>query len=82
MDGTAIVDSVFQHIDHVLSLGGEDHLGLGADFDGVDCLPMGFTGVESYLDLFDKMLQHGYSEAFIHKITHQNIIKFMERIEK
>ncbi len=29
-----------------MELGGEDNIGIGADFDGVDCLPEGISGVE------------------------------------
>ena len=37
----ADINSVISHIDYVLSLGGEDHIGLGSDFDGIDVTPKG-----------------------------------------
>lgn len=81
-DKNANVKDVVAHIDHILSLGGENHVGLGSDFDGVDRLPDGFYGVNDYVKLFNEMRKNGYSNALIDKITHENMINFMERIEK
>lgn len=78
----ANVDTVISHIDHILSLGGENHIGLGSDFDGVDCLIEDFHGADDYYKLFDKMSKIGYSDELINKITHENFLNFIERIEK
>ena len=81
-DGCATIDTVILHIDHILSLGGENYIGLGSDFDGVDRLIDNFNGANDYAKLFEKMSKIGYSDALIDKITHKNMINFMERIEK
>ena len=80
-NGKADMDTVIDHIDHIISLGGEDFLGLGSDFDGVDRLVDGFSGAKDYRKLFEKMEQRGYSTDLIDKITHKNLINFIERIE-
>lgn len=80
--GKADVTTILRHTDHVLSLGGENALGLGSDFDGIDSLPTGFSGAEDYTKLFDEMARSGYSDELIDKITHKNMVNFMERIEK
>ncbi|MBR4891229.1 MAG: dipeptidase [Clostridia bacterium] len=80
--GKADISTVISHIDHILSLGGEDILGLGSDFDGVDSLADGISDVYDYVKLFDKMSAIGYSDELIDKITHKNMINFIERIEK
>lgn len=72
------IDDVIRHIDHFLSLGGEDNIGIGADFDGVDCLPRGVTGVHDVCRVFDEMLRRGYGEELVNKISYTN----MERILK
>ena len=79
---TADITDVLRHTDHILSLGGENSLGLGSDFDGVDRLPQGFFGAEDYVKLFNEMSRCGYSDALIDKITHKNMVNFIERIEK
>lgn len=81
-DGIADISTVLDHMDHVLSLGGTDILGLGSDFDGVDYLAEGISDAKDYINLIDAMEQHGYSGSLIDKITHKNMINFMERIEK
>ena len=58
----ADIDTVCDHIFHFLSL---DHTGkhvaLGGDLDGCKILPDGFTGVESYSLLADRLIQRGLS---------------------
>lgn len=81
-DGVATVDTVIAHIDYILSLVGENNIGIGSDFDGVERLIDGFNGADDYFKLFDKMSRIGYSDALIDKITHKNMLNFMERIEK
>ncbi len=78
----ADIKTILRHMEHILSLGGENILGLGSDFDGVDALPKGISGAREYIALFDEMARIGYSDALIAKITHKNMINFMKRIEK
>ncbi len=74
--GVCHIDDVITHIDHFMELGGENHIGIGADFDGVsDNLPVGICGCEDLYKLFDKMSDLGYSENVIEKITHKNFHK-------
>lgn len=80
--GRADITTILRHTEHILSLGGENILGLGSDFDGVDNLPNGILGANDYIALFNEMARIGYSDALIAKITHENMINFMKRIEK
>ncbi len=72
----ALIDDILCHAEHFLSLGAEDCLGIGADFDGVDRLPDGICGAWDIYKLFDAMLRCGYPEDLVEKISHGN----MERI--
>lgn len=78
----AEIGTVIKHLDHILSLGGENNLGLGSDFDGIDCLPADMSHAGDYVKLFDEMRKQGYSSVLIDKITYKNMQNFMERIEK
>ena len=73
----ATVDDILSHIDRFLSLGGEDHIGLGSDFDGVGCLPEGISGVESMNMLVQKFEEHGYSDRLIEKICYANFERIL-----
>lgn len=71
--GKCNVQDIIVHIKHFLSLGGENHIGIGADFDGVENnLPEGVDGCQDLYKIFDKMVELGYSEDIIEKITHRN----------
>lgn len=64
----ATLDTVLDHIDHVVKLVGIDYVGIGSDYDGVgDSLPIGLKDVASYPNLIDGLLQRGYSAADIEK---------------
>ena len=64
-----------RHAEHFLSLGGENTLCMGSDFDGTD-LPDGIRGIESMEDLAEMFLRHGYSEALVRKIFYENARAF------
>lgn len=76
----ADIDSVISHIDHVLSLGGEDILALGSDFDGIEKTPKEIKKIRDYRKIFAKMVNLGYDIKIVNKITHQNAKKYINRI--
>ena len=78
----ADIKSVIRHIEYALSLGAENHLGLGSDFDGIDITTKEITNLKDYQKLFKELEKMNYSQEQIDKITHKNFINFMERIEK
>ncbi len=73
----ATADDILLHIDRFLSLGGEDHIGLGSDFDGVDYLPKDLSGVESMNMLVQKFEEHGYNSRLIEKICYANFERIL-----
>lgn len=70
------VEKVADHIDHIVSLIGIDHVGIGSDYDGVgDSLPKGLKDVSDYPNLIAVLLQRGYTEADIAKICYKNLFR-------
>ncbi|GAB4412371.1 MAG: dipeptidase [Bacteroidia bacterium] len=70
------VQVVADHIDHVVSLVGVEHVGFGSDFDGVgDSLPTGLKDVADYPNLIRELLVRGYSEADIAQICSGNVLR-------
>ena len=63
------------HIDRFLALGGENNIALGCDFDGVDDLPNGISGVQD-LEKIIKSLP--YSEKIKEKLTHKNFLRVIK----
>lgn len=71
----ATPDHVFEHIDYYMSLGGEDMVGFGCDWDGTD-LPVGINHVGHLPQVADIMASHGYSDQLIEKIFFKNFYNF------
>lgn len=80
-NGNADIDDIIRHISHFMELGGENHIGIGADFDGTDGLmPKGICGCQDLYKLFDRLLQLNYTDKQIEKISHLNFERlFAER---
>jgi membrane dipeptidase len=80
---TTSVETVADHIDHVVKLAGIDHVGIGSDYDGVDGnLPKGLEDVSTYPNLIYTLLKRGYSEEDIAKICSGNIFRVWKRVEE
>ena len=72
------LDPVKRHMDHMLTVMGEDHLGIGSDFDGATT-PRGIGGVEGLPVLVQAMREMGLEDAVIRKIAHGNWLRVLER---
>lgn len=72
------LDPVKRHIEHMLKLAGEDHVGLGSDYDGATT-PKDIGGVEGLPVLIGAMREMGLGEALIEKIAHRNWLRLLER---
>lgn len=77
---TPDLDTLCDHVLHFLELDPEgDHIVLGGDLDGVSEMPAGFTGVESWPLLAQKLLQRGAGEKIVRKIFWDNAMGVMRR---
>ena len=77
------IERVADHFDHVVSIAGIDHVGLGSDFDGVgDSLPEGLKDVSGYPNLIAELLKRGYSEEDIEKICYKNVFRVWNRVNE
>jgi len=78
----ATLADVVAHIDHVRKIAGIDALGIGSDYDGVHCTPVGLEDVSKYPNLTRALLEKGYSAADIDKIYGGNFLRVMRAVEK
>lgn len=78
----ATLSQVADHIDHIRSLIGVDHIGIGGDFDGVSTLPLGLEDVSTYPALFAELLKRGYTEQELEKIAGRNMLRVLRGVEK
>lgn len=78
---SADIESVILHIEHFLSLNGENNIGLGTDFDGIDKKTAELENCGMIYKLKDKLLAKGYNESFINKIFFENFIELFKKYE-
>ena len=72
---TEIVD----HIDHMVSVAGVDHVGLGSDFDGAT-MPEGMEDCTKVPLITDELVKRGYSEGDIRKVLGENFMRVIEEV--
>lgn len=73
------VDTACDHIIHFMELDPSGkHIALGGDLDGVDLLPEGFTGIESYDVLANRLIERGLSDANVMDIFWNNAFGVMQ----
>lgn len=76
------VRTVADHVEHIARIAGHDHVGLGADYDGISGTgPEGMKGVDSYPLLFAELARRGWSDADLAKLARGNVLRVMERVE-
>jgi len=73
---------IADHIDHVVKVGGIDHVGLGSDFDGVDAVPKGMEDCSKLPNLVRELARRGYSAEDLQKIAGGNLLRVMHQVEE
>jgi membrane dipeptidase len=77
----ATVADVADHIEHVRDVAGIDHVGIGADYDGISSTPAGLEDVATYPVLIAELLRRGWSEPELAKLTSGNALRVLRGAE-
>lgn len=80
-DGKATLDTVLRHIDEMCELGGEDVVGFGSDFDGIDVWPEGLGHPGDFTNLLKLLADHGYTQAQIEKMAGLNLWRVLKQAD-
>jgi len=72
------LEAAMRHLQHMIEHAGEDHVGLGSDFDGAP-MPKGLESAAQLDNLRQAMRDHQFGEALIAKICNQNWLAFIGR---
>ncbi|MFC7535865.1 dipeptidase [Sphingomonas sp. GCM10030256] len=75
------VRAVADHIDHIARIAGHDHVGIGADLDGVPFTAVGLEGVEGYPRLFAELIRRGWSDSNLAKLAGGNVLRALRGAE-
>jgi membrane dipeptidase len=77
----ATLNDVADHIEHVMKVAGDDHVGIGGDLDGISTTPTGLESVADYPKLFAELLRRGHSEQQLKKLAGLNVLRVMKQAE-
>jgi membrane dipeptidase len=78
--GNASIDDVVACIEHAVNVAGIDHVGIGADFDGIPTVPRGLEDISKMPALWQQLRSRGHSEADIHKIMGGNFLRVIREV--
>lgn len=78
MNADTSLDLMVRHVDALLAALGEDHVGLGSDFDGA-MIPAPIGDVSGLPKLIDAFARHGYGRELIEKIAWKNWAGALEK---
>jgi membrane dipeptidase len=77
----ATLAQVADHLDHIRSVAGADHVGLGSDFDGTTGLPEGLEDVSTYPALTAELIRRGWADAEVEKLLGTNVLRVLRTAE-
>jgi len=79
---TVGLDNVVDHVLHIAETGGIDCVGLGSDFDGIPCSPVGLADAAAFPALAAALQKRGFREPEVRKICGLNLRRFLRRVER
>jgi membrane dipeptidase len=75
--------NVANHLDHVRKVAGIDHVGLGADFDGMESYRIsGLEDSSTFPALFEELVRRGWSDAELRKLAGENFLRVLAAVEQ
>lgn len=80
IDGGTSLDDLIDHIDHIKSLVGINHIGIGSDFDGGIVAPNEIYDATCYPVITARLWERGYTEEEIRKILGENFLRVLKQV--
>ena len=75
------ITSAIRHIEHFMSLGGENNICIGSDFDGIDITSPGLVDSSCVAELFNELSRLNYKDSTISKIAFDNFYNLLTNFE-
>jgi membrane dipeptidase len=77
-EGEATLQHVLDHAERFLRVAGEEHVGLGCDYDGIGVTPVDMPDVTALPRLTDGLLRRGWGERAVEKMLGANLLRVFE----
>jgi membrane dipeptidase len=78
--GSASIESVVDHIKHVIDVAGEDVPALGSDFDGFVVPPVGLEDIAAMPNLTVALSRRGIGNRVLEKILGGNVLRVLDAV--
>ena len=75
------LDLFIDHMEYIIKLIGIDYVGVGSDYDGLDCLPKGWNDCLDHIKIAEKLESRGYNQEEIEKLMGNNFLRVLEEID-
>jgi membrane dipeptidase len=76
------LSDLVDHIVYMVKVAGVDHVGLGSDFDGIDCSPQGLDSAADLPKITQALYERGYKAADLDKILGGNLMRVFGDVER
>lgn len=73
------MEDLVRHVKYIVNLGGEEVLGIGSDFDGIDTNP-DIPDVTAMERIWERLHSAGFSQGQLDKIFHENVLRVYREI--
>lgn len=75
----AKIEDMIKHIKHIRNIGGIEVIGLGSDFDGIDC-QVEVKDASKMQILAEKLKKEGFTEKEIEHIFYKNVLNVLKEV--
>ena len=73
------IKDIVEHMKYIANVGGIDCVGIGSDFDGIDCT-LEFENSSNMQLIYHEMKKSGFSENEIEKVFYKNALRLFEEL--
>lgn len=80
-DSVVSISDVADHIEHIRTVAGINHIGIGSDFDGIPTYVEGLEDVSTFPALFMELARRGWTDEELSKLAGENLLRVMRETE-
>lgn len=73
------IEDIINHMKYISNIGGIECVGIGSDFDGIEC-PLEFENASNMQLIYDEMKKLGFRENDIEKIFYKNSLRLFKEL--
>ncbi|MDP9828553.1 membrane dipeptidase [Kineosporia succinea] len=78
----ATLEQAADHVEHVRSVAGLAHVGLGGDYDGAPSFPTGLEDVSTYPRLLGELARRGWTAPELADLAGRNVLRVLEATDE